>query len=277
MEVIMSSETITNPLVRGIINSILQNSCRCEGDYTGENGLLYCGKCRTPKQCYEFGEKLPCSCKCESERQAAEKAEREKRQLEEFRAACITQPTHRAARFSADNGATGRNAIEAAKWYADNFDKLFQANKGMIFTGNKGTGKTFAACCIANALIDRKRRVFVREVGLLLSDMWNTANRHEVIDYIQKPDLLILDDFGTTYNSEFKVSQLYDIINTRYTSGKPLIVTTNLTPKELNNAPSTELGRVYDRVIEMCMCEKSPVCTSGASVRLQLAAEKHKQ
>ena len=43
------------------------------GDYTGEDGILYCGKCRTPKQFRMEappmkGRLLPHPCRCEQER-----------------------------------------------------------------------------------------------------------------------------------------------------------------------------------------------------------------
>ena len=54
------------------------------GDYTGEDGLLYCGKCRTPKQFRMEappleGRLLPHPCRCEQERLDREAAEQEAR------------------------------------------------------------------------------------------------------------------------------------------------------------------------------------------------------
>ncbi len=49
------------------------------------------------------------------------------------------------------------------------------------------------------------------------------------------------------------------MIDSRYRSEKPLIVTTNLSLDELNNPPDTAHKRIYDRVTEMC----TPVCCSG--------------
>ncbi len=144
-----------------------------------------------------------------------------------------------------------------------------------MFSGSVGTGKTFAACCIANALIYTNRRVFVRKMLTLIRDVSNFKTEETALSGITKPDLLVIDDFGANQTSEFNTANLCKIIDTRYSTGKPLIITTNLTPKDLKNPPSLELERIYDRVIEMCMCEKSPVILNGKSIRASIAAAKH--
>ena len=65
----------------GILNRLAVTHREPE-DYTGEDGLLYCGKCHTPKQFRMTappmeGRILPCPCQCEKERQEQEAAEQE--------------------------------------------------------------------------------------------------------------------------------------------------------------------------------------------------------
>ena len=63
--------------------------------------------------------------------------------------------------------------------------------------------------------------------------------------------------------------QVYEIVNRRYLSGLPMIVTTNLTLKELKDADRDD-GRIHDRVLERCV----PVCFDGPSLRREKAAQK---
>ena len=62
------------------------------------------------------------------------------------------------------------------------------------------------------------------------------------------------------------------MINARYKSGQPLILTTNLTMQEMQNPQDLKHKRIYDRVLEMCM----PVRFTGESVRKEIAAAKRK-
>ena len=64
--------------------------------------------------------------------------------------------------------------------------------------------------------------------------------------------LLILDDLGAERDTEFVSEKVYDIIDSRYRSGKPMVLTTNLTLDEMINAKDVRHGRIYDRILEVC-------------------------
>ena len=55
-------------------------------------------------------------------------------------------------------------------------------------------------------------------------------------------DLLILDDLGTEFSTEYSISALFDIINRRLTTGKPIIINANLTLKDMEK-------RYSDRIV----------------------------
>ncbi|WP_172455331.1 ATP-binding protein, partial [Acetatifactor muris] len=82
--------------------------------------------------------------------------------------------------------------------------------------------------------------------------------------------LLILDDFGMERGTEYGLEQVYNVIDSRYRSQKPLIVTTNLTLEELQNPEDTAHARIYDRLTEMC----TPVRITGENFRKARAKEK---
>ena len=76
-------------------------------------------------------------------------------------------------------------------------------------------------------------------------------------------DLLILDDLGAERNTEYAVETVYNVIDSRYRVGKPVIVTTNLTLEEMQNSTDIKCHRIYDRIFEVCY----PLRFEGKSMR----------
>jgi len=99
----------------------------------------------------------------------------------------------------------------------------------LLFCGPVGTGKTFYAVAIANALIDKKVSVKVTSIAELIGQMqtYNDENKQRIIDEINHVELLVIDDVGTERDTPFGIEQVMLVINNRATSGKPAIATTN--------------------------------------------------
>jgi DNA replication protein DnaC len=96
--------------------------------------------------------------------------------------------------------------------------------------------------------------------ALILNDLAASyKDRNEYIAHLCSFPLLILDDFGMERGTEYGLEQVYNVIDSRYRSRKPLIVTANLTLEELQNPEDTAHTRIYDRLTEMCC----PVCITG--------------
>ena len=110
------------------INAVLENMTTTipePEDYTGEDGLLYCGKCRKPKEAYFAPDKAaifgrdrhPAECDCQrtarEEREAAEKRRRHLDTVEELKRRGFTDPTMRDWTFENDNGRPG---LPAGMW-----------------------------------------------------------------------------------------------------------------------------------------------------------------
>lgn len=83
-----------------------------------------------------------------------------------------------------------------------------------------------------------------------------TANygddREVVLRKVATVPLLILDDFGMERGTPAALEKAYEIINTRYQSQKPLIITTNLTMDVIRNPRDMDYSRLYSRITEMC-------------------------
>jgi DNA replication protein DnaC len=77
--------------------------------------------------------------------------------------------------------------------------------------------------------------------------------RNRFIDSLNQYSLLILDDLGVERSSEFALEQMFHVIDSRYRSKKPMIVTTNLTLDELKHPADVAHARIYDRVLERCV------------------------
>ena len=250
-------------------------------DYTGEDGLLYCGKCRQPKEAYFpketaawFGrDRHPKECDCQRKRrETQEDADRERRHLEtvaELKRRGFTNPAMKNWTFANDNGKCPQ--MNMAHFYVGNWEDMEADNIGYLLWGQVGTGKSYFAGCIANALMEREISVCMTNFALILNDLAASyKDRNDYIDSLCRFRLLILDDIGMERGTEYGLEQVYNVIDSRYRSGKPLIVTTNLTLEDLQKPEDTAHARIYDRLLEMC----SPVRFAGGSFRKATAQEK---
>ena len=152
-----------------------------------------------------------------------------------------------------------------AKRYSDNFEAFYKRKTGLLLYGSVGTGKTHVAACVANALIDKGYKVRMTNFGSIVSKLQESfQGRQKYIDDLaENYNLLIIDDLGAERQSEFMKEQIFNVIDSRYRSGKPMIVTTNLTAEQLKKPEDVASGRIYDRILERC----HPLKIDGESMR----------
>ena len=172
-------------------------------------------------------------------------------------------------KFENDNGSVPQT--KEAHAYVENWHKMQNENLGLLFWGLTGNGKTFAAACIANALIEQLVDVRMCTFGSILNHLPGMTAR-EKEDYLKSfltCDLLILDDFGMERRTDYAREQIFGIIDGRYLAKKPTIITTNLSLQELKDPCDITEKRIFDRILEMCI----PVCFDVESLRLAKAKE----
>lgn len=232
------------------------------GNYTGPDGLLMCGNCHQPRQMrlevpLIGWRTVPVVCACEKARrdeEAARQAAAERQmRVDELRMNGIASRAHQEMTFAADDGSDPRMTTIATN-YAQNWREIRQQPApGLLLTGGVGGGKTFWASAIANALIERGYSAMVTTVPALITAISQDFERDKVrvLNNIAAVDLLVLDDIGVERDSAYGHEKLYEIINARYLSKRPLIVTTNLSFNELQNPANMNYKRVFDRIIGM--------------------------
>ena len=137
--------------------------------------------------------------------------------------------------------------------YVDKWPEMRQKNTGIMLYGGVGTGKTFLASCIANALAEKGVKLRMTTLPELSSEM--SANygkeRWNVLEKIKRYELLILDDVGMSRNTDVFMENAFAVINARNLICKPLIVTTNLNPADMKSEKSIQLQRIYSRIFAM--------------------------
>ena len=216
-----------------------------------EDGLKYCGKCHTPKEAY-FAEKHrfngidrhPTDCKC-----AAEEKERREAEMREFnrinhinllRSEAFSDIPAAAWRF--DNAPVMTKQLTKAKEYAEKWDDFSREGVDMTDVVNRMQGNF-------------------------------GADRDSYLKRITRPDLLILDDLGAERNTSYGKERVFDVVNRRLLSRKPMIITTNIALSVMQKATDLDDRRIYDRVLEVCV----PVLFDGENFRKGNAAENLKK
>lgn len=232
-----------------------------EDEYLGNDGLIYCAKCHTPRQArVEMLGKIvtpPVMCACKREAEVKAETDRKQREFRErvaqMKADGFQDKAFLDYTFANDKGYNPE--MEKARLYVERWEEMRENATGLLLWGDVGTGKTFFAGCIANALIERGVPVLMTNFARILNTLTDlrSEERNRFIDEMNIYSLLILDDLGIERNSEFALEQVFNVIDSRYRSSKPLIVTTNLTLNELKNPADLAHARIYDRVLERCV------------------------
>lgn len=228
-----------------------------------QDGITYCSKCHTPLQAWVKGPTdasgdrrmvlmpVRCNCMVEAARLAEERARQAdfERTMRDFRRTIgMSDCKHT---FDTDNR-NRPNVSSLCRKYVAQWGKMRDENLGILFYGAKGTGKSYYAECIVNALAERGIMTGFTTTAELIRRMQGTDDKDDLIDAIRAFSLLVIDDLGAERETSFAAESMYNIVNTRYRAGRPTIITTNMDLTDMRNERDIGRGRIYDRVIEMC-------------------------
>ena len=139
--------------------------------------------------------------------------------------------------------------------YAESFS-LNSPN--ILMMGNTGLGKTHLSLGIAHAVINRGFTVLY---GMAPDFFEKIQDEHfgrgeagaDTMGTLLSAELLVLDDLGAEYEGGFHQSTFYQILNARLNAGRPTIISTNLTPKQLESRYG---ARVSSRLMTLYQCLK---------------------
>lgn len=233
-----------------------------ENDYRNEDGLLMCGTCHTQKECVlpksdGTTRTVHCACECSVERNAREAEEKRKRDrmqyLDSMRRTGFPDAEMREWTFAKSDHTDQRNESIARKYVA-NFDAMRKQGTGLLLCGTVGTGKSFLAAAIANELISQGTPCLMTNFSRLISRISEKfGGDQKYLDSLDRFDLLVIDDLGAERDSEFTWEKVMNVIDARYRAGLPIIVTTNLSMKELSDPSDIRRQRVFSRLREMCI------------------------
>lgn len=244
-------------------------------DFLGEDGLLYCGKCKTKKQTriHILGKDqiVPIICQCQQEKLAEERAKQQEMafmaQVARFREDCFRGDDGAQWTFEADDEKDKRLS-GIMKSYAERWEDMKAKKKGMLLYGPPGTGKSFFAACIANALIDKGVSARMTNFAEIVREVQSSfSGQKDYMDNLTMYPLLVIDDLGAERQSDYMQEQVFAVVEERYKTGKPMIVTTNLPLEEIANERDVKRKRIYDRILGSCI----PVKIDGESRRIENA------
>ncbi len=265
--------------IREIIDKAAADLTLARDEYIDPaDGLLHCKNCGGYRQAivanpFGIGYIMPrciCPCQAEAERQRR-RAEEQRQRMERIRRRKAQGLQDRYLydyTFANDNGQNP--LMKKARTYIEHWNEAYRYNTGLLLFGDVGTGKSFFAGCIANALLDRDIPVLMTNFPTILNRLTGmfTEDRAEFISSLGMYDLLILDDLGVERSTEYAMEQMFTVIDCRYRSRKPMIITTNLTLEEIKEPPDLAHARIYDRILERC----APILFSGKNFRKEQAA-----
>ena len=217
------------------------------------------------------------NCKCDRERFEKQKQREKEQEIERLKRSCFISMSQWAYTFDNYKGEKDKS-YTIAKNYVKEYEQMKKENIGLLFCGTVGSGKTYLACCIANALIEEYMiRVKIRNFAQIINDLQKSGfdlDKNEYIESLTNVSVLILDDLGIERDTSYAQEQVYNIVNSRYLKQKPTIFTTNLPYEKIQNSDDgVEYERIYSRIIEMCI----PIKVMGEDFRKRLQKEKLKQ
>lgn len=162
---------------------------------------------------------------------------------EERRIYAFTNPAMLRLTFDKDDGSNPR-LMTAARNYAERFAEFKAMKKGLLLYGDVGTGKSFAAACIVNHVIEQGFPARFTNFAEI--------EKEKNIARLNRYDLLVLDDFATERNTGYMNELVFAVIDSRVQSGLPMIVTTNLTADELKKTSDPDRAKVLSRLLGAC-------------------------
>ncbi len=217
------------------------------GDFSGDPDCPLCKgvgylRMEVPLDHPDFGKIHICSCRQEQVSQQVRQRLYELSQLDELGNLKFEnfEPRGRMGLFPRQADSL-ESAFNQSRLYSQHL------NGWLVLQGGYGCGKTHLAAAIANFAV----QVGVPTLFITVPDMLDElrfayndplSTFEEKFERIRQAPLLVLDDFGTQNATAWAQEKLFQIINYRYTNRLPLVVTTNLSDKDIEDRIQSRLN-----------------------------------
>lgn len=246
--------------------------------------VIICGVCGKPKECYSyiptemfegqppkdkrrypFGEPVKVACLCDCDVDKRRKADQERERVKvsiERKIDCWG--------YEDENGEFHRNTamesisferkdteltnkhIEVCKRYISTISKRIDEGKGLCLCGKSGAGKTYAAICLANAVMDRMFKCQFKEQWQITKLSQFDNNDKLEMKKLESCTFLIIDDFNPDKLNDYGREILFNLFDARIKRGLPTIFTSNATKNSIRNPVKSIDKRITDRIIQNC-------------------------
>ena len=238
------------------------------------DGLIHCKKCGGQRQtvvpCFgKPGYFMPrCICQCqreaEEQRKATEERQRRMERIKRRKAQGLQDRYLYDYTFANDNGQNPlMDKAPAPMWRTGR--RLTRTTLACCCFGDVGTGKSFFAGCIANALLDRDVPVLMTNFPTILNRLTGmfSEDRPTLSPALTNTTCLSLTIWVWSAVPSMRWSRCFSSLDSRYRSRRPMIIPTNLKLAELKNPPDLAHARIYDRILERC----APILFAGKNFR----------
>lgn len=140
-----------------------------------------------------------------------------------------------------------------------NYSKDFRKNSdSILMVGKTGLGKTHLSLAIAQEVIKGGFNALYASAPDLFRKLQDEyfgkgESGVDTMKTLLEADLVIIDDLGAEIDNQFSMTSLYNVVNTRINSNKPVIISTNLSLKEIEQRYSE---RIASRLATTYKCLK---------------------
>lgn len=242
------------------------------------DGIRYCSVCNKRLEIRRdvLGKEtlLPVMCDCEREAERLRKEQAHLQAIQDAKRKCFSGDFTRLADATL-SAASLEHPKETGivRRYIQHFAEFYADQQGLLLYGPNGTGKSFLAAAVCNDLIEGGHDVHFTTFSRIDRETrtGTPADRKIYLDSLNEYALLVLDDLGAERGSEYMQELVFTVIDSRYASGKPMLITTNLTMQELKAPHTAQQSRIYDRILQVCY----PVQMTGDSLRRKDTKERY--
>lgn len=283
-------------IMKSAVKNANEKGIYVDGDYYApcfsdepELEVLFCGQCKSRKEFYPYiptvpyadnevavkahrryfmnggqPRKVAVACRCEQDQR------RKNEKAATIRAASFERKRE-CWGYVGDSGLKVRNKdmelitfcnykknkhILKALGYANTFGERQNEGRGLMLCGKSGAGKTIAAMCLANALMDKGIEVqFKQQFEITTLSQYDDKEQFEKLKSCK---VLFIDDINPDKMSDYAIEVIFNLFEIRIERHLITCFTSNMRKAAIENPQNPSDKRLFDRILSNCyICEDS--------------------